>query len=165
MATNNRFNLQFRRRRLQKTNYKKRLALLKSRLPRLVVRKSNTNTVVQVIKYAPDGDIILAQATSAQLPALGWKHHTGNLPAAYLVGMLAGSRAKKAGVSSVVVDIGMQKPSHGGRLFAAIKGAIDAGLEVPASEEALPSDERVSGAHIDDKLPKVVEDMKKKVGA
>jgi large subunit ribosomal protein L18 len=165
MAKNNRFNLPFRRRRLQKTNYKKRLALLKSRAPRLVVRKSNAHTVVQVVEYAPDGDRILAQASTVQLSELGWKGSCGNVPAAYLAGFVAGARAKKAGVSNVVVDLGMQEPFHGGRLFAAVKGAIDAGLTIPATETALPSDERVSGAHIDEKLPASVEAVKKKVGA
>ncbi len=165
MAKNNRFNLPFRRRRQLKTDYKKRLTLLKSREPRLVVRKSNANTVVQIIEYRPDGDVILAQGSTAQLADLGWKASAGNVPAAYLAGYLAGIRAKQAGVTNVIADLGMQKPFHGGRLFAAIKGAIDAGLTVPASESAFPAEDRLTGAHIDDSLPKLVEAVKKKVGA
>ncbi len=165
MAKTNRFNLPFRRRRQLKTDYKKRLALLKSRTPRLVVRKSNANTVVQIIEYRPDGDVILAQGSTAQLAGFGWKASQGSIPAAYLAGYLAGTRALKAGVSDVIADLGMQEPYHGGRLFAAVKGALDAGLSVPASDSAFPSEERLSGTHIDESMPKLVEAVKKKVGA
>lgn len=34
------------------------------------------------------------------------------------------------------------------RMAAALKGVIDAGLQVPASEEALPSDDRINGDHL-----------------
>ena len=36
----------------------------------------------------------------------------------------------------------------GARVFAALKGAVEAGLEIPHGEEILPSDERAKGAHI-----------------
>ena len=41
MAKGKRYSVKFRRRREGKTNYKKRLAFVKSDLPRLVVRRSN----------------------------------------------------------------------------------------------------------------------------
>ncbi|MEM4756409.1 MAG: hypothetical protein QW594_04745, partial [Candidatus Woesearchaeota archaeon] len=46
----------FRRRRSGKTNYTKRLGLLKSGKPRLVVRKTNTAFIVQLVKHQPNGD-------------------------------------------------------------------------------------------------------------
>jgi large subunit ribosomal protein L18 len=165
MAINNRYTLKLRRRREGRTDYKKRLSLLKSREPRVVVRRSNNNTIVQVVEYRPDGDVILAQASTAQLPAMGWKAHTGNLPAAYLAGYLAGARAKKAKVSSAIADLGMRRPQHGGRLFAALKGVVDAGIKVPLSEAVIPSEERLQGTHIDATLSKAVDDIKKKAGA
>lgn len=165
MAQTKRYAMKFRRRREGKTNYKKRLALLQSRKARLVVRKTNSDTVVQIVEYAPDGDIIKASASARQLGKLGWKGSTGNLPAAYLAGYLAGTAAKKQKIDLAIADLGMQVPFHGGRLFAAIKGAIDAGLEVPVSEDALPVEDRLTGAHIDESLAKQVEDIKKKAGA
>lgn len=162
---NTRYNLKYRRRREGKTNYRSRLALLRSRKPRLVVRKTNNDTIVQVVEYSPDGDLIKAQASARELSGLGWKHGTSNIPAAYLAGFLAGQRAKKAKVSEVVVDLGMQKAKHGGRLFAAIKGAMEAGLDVPASEDALPDDDRAQGAHIDEAIAKSVDQIKNKAGA
>lgn len=160
MATSKRYALKFRRRREGRTDYKKRLALLKSREVRVVVRKSNKNTLVQFIQYQPDGDIVLASASTQQLESLGWKAATGNLPAAYLAGFIA---AQKAGVSYAIADFGMQHPEFGGRLFAAIQGVIDAGIDVPVSDDALPSEDRLSGAHIDESIAAQIEAVKKKV--
>ncbi len=139
------------RRRLQKTNYKKRLALLKSGVPRLVVRKSLDNIRVQIIGFEVSGDKTMASAFSAELGGFGWKSGLGNLPAAYLTGLLAGTRAKKAGVKKTVFDLGLQTSTKGSRIYAAVKGAIDAGLSVPHSKEILPSEERISGKHIQDR--------------
>jgi large subunit ribosomal protein L18 len=163
MASSKRYALKYRRRREGKTNYKSRLALLKSRKVRAVIRKTNSNTIVQFVEYQPDGDVIIAQATTKELADHGWKASTGNLPAAYLAGLLAGSRAKKAKVSEAIVDFGMQNPNHGGRLFAAVQGILDAEVELPVSEEALPAENRISGEHIDEKLSAQVEAVKKKV--
>ena len=38
----------------------------------------------------------------------------------------------------------------GSKLYAALKGVVDAGITIPASEEIFPSDERLSGSHIPD---------------
>ena len=45
-----------------------------------------------------------------------------------------------------IVDFGLQ--SKADRLFALVKGAIDAGLEINCPEEAFPSEDRLSGKHI-----------------
>lgn len=165
MAKNKRYSLKYRRRREGRTDYRKRLELLKGRKTRLVVRKSNARTTIQVVDYLPDGDVVRAHADTSQLASKGWKASTSSVPAAYLAGYLAGMRAKEAGVTEAVVDFGMQRSAHGGRLFAAVKGAIDAGLTIPVREEALPVDERLQGAHIDESLAKSVEALKKKIGA
>ena len=34
------------------------------------------------------------------------------------------------------------------RMAAALKGVIDAGLEVPADSETFPADERINGEHL-----------------
>jgi len=39
-------------------------------------------------------------------------------------------------------------PTKGSRIFACLKGAIDAGISVPFSENILPNKERISGQHI-----------------
>ena len=73
---------------------------------------------------------------------------SANTPAAYLTGMLFAAKAKKAQQDRAVLDIGLNRATPGARVFAALKGAVEAGLDVPHSEEILPSDERIKGAHI-----------------
>lgn len=144
-----------RRRREGKTNYRKRLDLLKSRQMRLVVRKSSKNIYCQLVSYETKGDKTMASSSSKDLAKFGWSSHSGNLPAAYLTGLLLGSRAKKANLGNAILDKGLYETVHGTRLFATLKGAIDGGLEIPHSEEAFPSAERVSGKHIADYAAKL----------
>jgi large subunit ribosomal protein L18 len=54
------------------------------------------------------------------------------------------------GVEKAFLDIGLHIPSKGTRIFAALNGAIDAGVEVPHSEDILPDEDRLSGKHIAD---------------
>ena len=144
MASTTTYNVAKRRKREGKTNYKKRLTLLLSHKPRLVVRKSNKNYTVQVIEYQKEGDRVLVSATSRELAALGYKGHCGNSKAAYLVGYLAGKRALKNKVESAVLDMGMVSAVLGSVAFAALRGAVDAGLDVPHNEEILPAAESFS---------------------
>jgi len=136
----------FRRKREGRTDYRLRLRLLKSRLPRLVVRKSNKHIVCQIVEYAPDGDVIKHTTTSQQLRKHGWKRATANIPAAYLTGILI-ARASKDVKSKVIVDIGLQKHQAGSRLYAAVKGARDGGLDIICSDSIFPSDDRLAGKH------------------
>jgi large subunit ribosomal protein L18 len=114
----------------------------------LVVRPSNKHLTAQVIEAKPDGDRVLASAHSSELEEYGWKGPCGNLPAAYLTGLLAGRRAISAGVTEAVLDIGLHASGSGSRIFAAAKGAFDAGLKVPHDESAFPSKERLRGEHL-----------------
>jgi large subunit ribosomal protein L18 len=151
----------FRRRREGKTSYKKRLAAVKSGVPRMCVRKSNRYIIAQLIEFNPTGDKILVHATSKQLDGFGWNGEK-NLPSAYLTGMLLAARAKKANVEKAILDIGFNTPVHGSRVFAALKGAIDNGLDVKADEKALPSEDRISGKHIEEYAKKLGEEEYKK---
>jgi large subunit ribosomal protein L18 len=146
--------VQYRRKRNGRTNYRKRLNLLVSGSTRMIVRKTNKHIMVQLANYADNGDHVLVTANSSELKKHGWDHATGNIPAAYLTGMLAAKKAAAKKVKSAIVDLGLQTPSKGSRLYAAIKGAIDAGLSVPCSEEAFPSEERIKGKHISDHTKK-----------
>lgn len=143
-----RFKLKLKRRRLGKTNYKKRLKLLSSRKMRLVVRKSLKNISVQLVKYEPKGDKILTSANSTELEKLGWKYSRSSLTAAYLTGLLCGAKAVKADLKEAVLDLGLHSPIKGSKVYAALKGAIDSGLKIPASPEIFPKDERIRGMHI-----------------
>lgn len=137
-----------RRHREGRTDYHQRLRLLKSREPRLVVRKSLNCFYCQVVMYEEKGDKVVASAVSSELKDFGWKFHGGNTPAAYLTGLLCAERAKKHKVTKAILDIGLYKITPGNTLFSALKGAVDGGLEIPHSEEILPSEDRISGKHI-----------------
>lgn len=150
MATGPRTRVPFRRRREGKTDYRRRLALLKSGETRVVVRRTNGNVIVQFVGWAHEGDQVQATAVAQELAKLGWEGSAKNTPAAYLTGLLAGRRAAAAGVESAVLDIGRHVPSKGSRVFAALKGVQDAGIEVAAGDEDIyPSEERLTGAFLD----------------
>ncbi len=139
--------MKFKRRRQGITDYRKRLALVLSGKPRLVIRKGNGNVVVQVVKFDPAGDRVAVTVDLRHIRKAGWKGGA-NLPAAYLIGYLAGKSAVKAGIKEAVLDIGRHPATRGGKVFAALKGAVDAGLDVPHDESVLPSEERIRGEHI-----------------
>ena len=138
----------FRRRREKKTDYRKRLALLKSRKARLVVRRSLNNFHAQLIKYGEKGDVAVIGIASKSLKKFGWKGHCGNTSAAYLTGLLIGFKGLKAGIREAVLDMGLQTATKQNSVYALVKGVNDAGLKVPVGEEILPSEERISGKHI-----------------
>ena len=165
MATGPRYKVAFRRRREGRTDYYVRRKLLTARELRAVVRRSNKNVNIQFEEFGMDGDKVVASATSRELAKYGWEKSCSNIPAAYLTGYLAGKKALKAGIEYAVLDIGMQNPKHGGVLFAAVAGMCDAGLEVPHSDEVLPDEDRLNGAHIDESIAAAVAAAKDKMEA
>ena len=155
--------LSFKRKRLGKTDYRKRLKLLKSNKLRFVVRKSLNNILIQIIEYKPDGDKILITTHSTQLKKFGWKHHKGNTPAAYLTGLLCGLKAKKQNISEAILDLGFQKSIKNSVCYAAVKGAIDAGLKIPADLDILPKEDRINGQFISQELNQNFIETKNKI--
>lgn len=149
MATGSRYRVKFRRVRSGRTDYRARKQLLISKKPRLVIRKSSKNTQVQIILPAEAGDVTLVSANTNELKKYGYTGGTGNIASAYLAGLLLGYRAKKTGQKEAIFDAGLYHTTKGGRLFAALKGAVDAGLDVPHDPEIFPSQERIMGTHID----------------
>jgi large subunit ribosomal protein L18 len=135
-----------RRLREEKTNYKKRKLMLMSRADFITVQISNQNTLVQVHKPEFAGDKVIASAHSRFLISKGWKGSRKNVPAAYLTGYLAGKKALASGASEAILYSGTRKYTQ--RMAAALKGVIDAGLQIPASEETLPAQERINGDHL-----------------
>ena len=148
MAQGTNYKVAFRRRREGKTDYAARMKLVDYDKSRLVVRVSNAHATVQVIDYAPEGDITVASAVSKQLADFGYKGSTGNLPAIYLTAYLCAKRALAKDVDSAILDIGLKSPIRGSKVFAALKGALDAGLDIPHGDFIFPDDERIRGEHI-----------------
>ncbi len=151
MAKGPRYRVPFRRRREGKTNYRSRRALVLSRLPRLAVRGTIKHMIAQIVEAKATGDEVVVSVHSRELKkTYGWKGGCGNIPAAYLTGLLCGCRATAHGVKKAVLDIGLHSPSRGARVFAALKGFLDAGVEVPHKEDVLPDETRIRGQHVAD---------------
>jgi len=150
MVHGSRYRVQLRRRREQKTDYQARKGFVVSGRPRLVARSSLKNTVAQIIVAKPHGDEVLASAHSRELVnKYGWKGATGNIPAAYLTGLLCGLKAKKNGVSAAILDLGLVSPTKGSKVFSTMSGVVDAGVSVPHDPAIIVKD-RTRGFHIQD---------------
>lgn len=135
-----------RRLREEKTNYKKRKVMLMGRRNFVTVQISNENTLVQIHKPEFTGDKVIASAHSRFLISKGWKGSRKSMSAAYLTGYCAGKKALSKGAKDVILYSGTRKYTQ--RMAAALKGVIDAGLEVPADKEVLPADQRINGEHL-----------------
>lgn len=138
----------FRRRREGKTNYHVRYRLILSKKPRVVVRKSNASTTLQLVLAEQLGDKTLLTVNSKELDNFGYTLSKSNLPAAYLTGLLFGKKMLALGKVEGIADIGLHASTRGNRIYAAIKGVVDAGVNVPHSPEIFPEDERIRGEHI-----------------
>ena len=112
----------------------------------VTVQISNENTHVQIHKPEMAGDKVIASAHSRYLVSKGWKGSRKNIPAAYLTGYLAGKKAKGKGVKNAILYSGTRKYTQ--RMAAALKGIVDAGLEVPADSETFPPEQRIKGEHL-----------------
>ena len=148
------------RRRQGKTDYHRRLRLLRSGAPRAVVRVSNTQVICQLVSFNPGGDAILHSVNGKSLTdSCAWPEDASkkSIPACYVAGYALGKKAVSAGNHEAVLDIGLAASSPGSRVFSALKGMIDAGLDIPHGTSVLPDEERLSGKHIDDSLSSSVE--------
>jgi large subunit ribosomal protein L18 len=141
-----------------KTNYRKRSAILIGRHLFVTVRISDQNVAAQVLKPTPTGDIVIASAHSRELEEHGWKGTFNNLPACYLTGMLLGKKAIQKEIDAAVLYIG--KNHFTSRVGACMKGIVDAGVSMPVSEESLPDEDRISGQHIAEYSHTLKEDEK-----
>lgn len=131
-----------------KTDYRKRKAILVGRHVFASIRISNENVIVQITKADVKGDRVLASAHSRELLKYGWKGSRKSMPACYLVGLLAGKKAKAKGIDSCIIYTGLR--GFTSRIAACTKGLIDAGLNIPVDEDSLPSEDMVMGKHIVD---------------
>jgi len=156
----------FNRRIRKQTDYKLRLRLLKSELTRAVIRRSNKNMLIQFVNYENNSDKILTSAKSVDLVKnFKLTINTGNLPSAYLTGLLAGKRLLKTGFKGeVIIDLGLQRSIYGSRLYAAVKGIVDSGVSVKVSDVVFPPEERLNGSHLSNKdANKIIEKTKKAI--
>jgi len=135
---------------------------------RLVVRITNKDVVCQVVQPKIVGDSCLTAAYSHELPKYGIKVGLTNYAACYATGLLCARRLlTKLGLAeqytgqddpdgemflvehedgarpfTCVLDVGLVRTSTGSRVFGALKGAVDGGLNVPHSEKRFPGYDR-----------------------
>jgi len=115
---------------------------------RFVVRASNKHIIVQLITSKIVGDVVHTQANSSELQKYGWLGGKKNTSAAYLLGLLAGRKALSLGIDAAILDLGLTRPTKGAKVFAAVKGALDAGLEIPCDSDVIPELGRIEGRSV-----------------
>jgi large subunit ribosomal protein L18 len=147
-----------RRRRERKTDYRARVILLESNLSRIVIRKTNKYIITQYVKSKESQDHVLITVNSKELLKYGWeKEKAGSLksiPAAYLTGLLLGEKIKKTEKKNnkVILDLGLIRNIKKNRIYAVLKGLIDAGLDIDHKKDIFPDGKRIKGEHMKNKI-------------
>nr|AJS11708.1 50S ribosomal protein L18P [uncultured archaeon] len=159
---------QRKRRRQGKTDYKKRINLLKGDSPRVVFRKTNKYIISQYVTSNQTKDSVEIGVNSKQLLSYGWpdefKGSLKSLPASYLTGFLMGKRILKEKKQTPVVDFGMTRMIWKTKTFAFLKGLVDAGVKIKQKKaEAFPSKERVEGKNLKKDFSKKFDEVKSKI--
>ena len=126
--------------------------MLEGDMPRIVIRKTNRYIIAELVISKEAQDKVICSANSKELSNLGWgiKFSIKNIPAAYLTGVLLGKKMKQKNYPKAILDSGLIRSTKGSKIYATLKGVIDAGIEIPHSKEILPSEERIKGAHVKD---------------
>ena len=132
---------------------------------RLIVRLSNKDITAQIAYARIEGDRVVCAAYSHELPKYGIKVGLTNYAAAYCTGLLLARRIlHKLGLESLYagctevtgeefnvepvddgpgafrcyLDVGLARTTTGARVFGAMKGAVDGGLNIPHSVKRFP---------------------------
>ncbi len=156
---------QKRRRREHKTDYGKRIKLLKGGKPRIVFRRTNKYVIAQYVISEEAKDKIIFGVNSKDLLKYGWpenaKGSLKSITASYLTGYLIGKQIKDKKLKQPIIDFGMIRILYKTKVYGFLKGIIDAGLEIKCKEEAFPSEQRIKGEHMKNKIS--FEDIKNKI--
>ncbi|HZO10613.1 MAG TPA: 50S ribosomal protein L18 [Nitrososphaeraceae archaeon] len=145
----------FRRIREGKTNYRKREKLLFGKQDFVTVNVSDENVSAQLIRPDLLGDKVMASVHSNELLSYGWKGSRKNVPSCYLVGLLLGKKCLQKKITRAILYIG--KRHFTTKIAACLKGLSEAGLEMPFSENIIPSEQRIQGNHIAEYAKKLKE--------
>ena len=154
-----------RRRREAKTDYAKRIKLLKSNSPRIVFRKTNRYLIAQYIISKEAKDEIKLGTNSKELLKFGWpKEFSGSLKsisAAYLLGVLISKKIEEKKLEKPIIDFGMIKMIHKTKTYAFLKGLKDSGLDISCDDKFCPDESRLKGEHMKNKI--AFEEIKSKI--
>lgn len=132
---------------------------------RMIVRFTNKDVICQVAYARIEGDVVICAAYAHELPSYGVKVGLTNYAAAYCTGLLLARRLlKKFNLDTIYegnddvngdeylveaqdgqpapfrcyLDVGLARTTTGARVFGAMKGAVDGGLEIPHSTKRFP---------------------------
>jgi|TARA_Y100000031_G_scaffold154224_1_gene201290 large subunit ribosomal protein L18 len=155
------------RRRENKTDYLKRLKLLKGKKPRIVFRKTNKYVIAQYVTNNQTKDKVEIGLSSKHLIKYGWpKEFQGSLksiPASYLTGFLMGAKIIKDKKETPIIDFGMIRVLHKAKIFAFLKGLIDAGVKVENKKNVFPDEEKIMGKNLKKDFSKSFSEIKSKI--
>lgn len=139
---------------------------------RLIVRFTNKDVICQIAYARVQGDVIICAAYSHELPRYGIKVGLTNYAAAYCTGLLIARRLLKKfkldeiyegqtevngdefyvedvdgkpGAFRCFLDVGLTRTTTGARVFGAMKGAADGGIDIPHSTKRFPGYDAESG--------------------
>lgn len=154
-----------RRRREGKTDYKARMALLKSDFSRIAIRKSNKYILLQLIESNQSQDKVIVSVSSKELLKQGLdEKYSGSLksiPAAYITGILMAKKLDNK--KEYIIDWGMLVEKKQGKICAAIKGLVDGGANIRVNEKIFPTEERLNGEHLNDSVKQALNKLKGKI--
>merc|ERR1711893_101549 len=141
---------------------------------RMIVRTTNKDIVCQIAYARLEGDVIVASAYSHELPQYGVKVGLTNYAAAYCTGLLLARRLLKQlnldgayegnkdingevfcvednddgpGAFRACLDVGLARTTTGAKVFGAMKGAADGGIDIPHSEKRFPGYDKEAGEY------------------
>jgi large subunit ribosomal protein L5e len=134
---------------------------------RFVVRRTNQDVICQIFSSDLTHDVCLASAYAHELPRYGVKLGLTNWAAFYCVGLLLARRVNKKfsleyeGTAEItgedyhvepnvegnapfkaLLDVGLVRTTTGARVFGALKGACDGGVDVPHNDRRFPGSKR-----------------------
>lgn len=154
-----------RRRKEQRTDYLKRIKLLKSGKPRIVFRRTNKYIIAQYVISKEARDKVLFGVNSKQLLKHGWpeksKGSLKSIPASYLTAYLISKKIISKKLETPIVDFGMLRTLHKTKIFAFIKGLNDAGVNISCDKKTFPNEESIKGEYMKNKIP--FEEIKSKI--
>lgn len=132
---------------------------------RMIVRFTNKDIICQIAYARIEGDVIVCAAYAHELPRYGVKVGLTNYAASYCTGLLLARRLLKKfemdkiyigcedvtgeeynvediegqpGAFRAYLDVGLARTTTGARVFGAMKGAVDGGIDIPHSNKRFP---------------------------
>ena len=156
-----------RRRKENRTDYQKRMNLLKGDLPRIVFRKTNKYIISEYIVSDETKDKIELGITSKSLLKYGWpekfKGSLKSITASYLTGFLMGRKIIKEKKETPIADFGMIRNIHKSKAFAFLNGLVDARIKMKHDKKTFPEEDRIKGKNLKEDFSKTFEIIKSKI--